>query len=1475
MINLVSKHKKNKHRKCWSMTFMLCLSLCAIHFGVMARDVKTRVGPGGHLYIKIDDYSQIESDAQQKCYDHAASLPYHDGSCKEPTFDLFYEHGNAIVGNSTYLANFHFRLCEKGTQFVEGQGCVQEEEKRSCEIVAGNPINTATGSKYHTENIAMGGEGFDVGFHYTSRYLVAKDGKKIYNHLAPGWNISVFSEIGAITQNGKDTYVDMIRPNGRRIRYEKNNGQWSSVLKNNNQLLEKSDGSGWEYITPDAVEHYEFVNSSPQKSLLSAKHFYNGDVLTYSRPANTQTIITNQFGQSITFNKAHGNPVGFRIHEIVHSDGRIWRLGYDNKHNFKTITYPDNTIKRFYYEDSHHRHALTGMTHRYDLSGTTDEENQRFSTYEYDFHASPSVPDRRVIKEWHHAKDAQGNPIKVEELSIEYHDDNTRTITNSRGNESTYTVAQVDQLWEIQSIVGPGCASCSNNNSSFVYYDESNNEGNPYNNHNIKSKTVDGTTTVYGDYDHKGQYGYKIEAYNTAEARRTDYTYDARFINKPLSIIEPSIQNCTEKIQFYAYDDDGQMTNMTVSGGFEPIGTPVSSSTAYQYDGPFNQLSHIHGPVAGTNDITLYEYHPDTEGQGHNRGRLRKVTNAVGVVLRDSIQYTATGKILSEDQPNGVSTHFDYYPGNDRLKTISHSDGVKTISTEMTYLDSGEVKTITRHHNTSDPNTLTFEYGDARRLIGVTDGLGNRMSYTLDSEGNQLFEEVFDPSGNLKKVIGQVFDAYDHIERKTQSGISSHFEYGSDGLLYGQTNGNNVLTEYDYDALNRLKIITQDADSSGLPTSNTITQFEYNTADQVKKVIDANGHETIYDYDDLGNLLKLTSPDTGVDSFTYDGAGNIKSKVNAKGDTTHFTYDLVNRPTHIDYPGADLDVTFTYDQNPNGLNRLSSFADSKSLTAFTYDAFGNVTDKSQTVHAVISGYDVTVAVSYQYDEKNRIETMTYPSGLVLTYAYDKLDRVTQISTVINGQTIDLVGQVSYLPMGPLHGMQLGNGLNYSASYDTGYRLNSYQYGGVPHALSAVYSYDGNHNITGIIRESTADNKNYQYDKLDRITFDSDGSLNYTYDQLGNRTSVQTGQDPAEVYQYDPNSNRLTAVAGTARVYDQNGNTVAVGKGEKNYVYNKANRLSQVGVDKMLRAQYHYNGSGQRVHKKKFKANGQLNADFIYLYNQQGQLVHESRHKNNTHIWDRETIWLNDRPVAQLRTTYTTGPTPETQIYYILSDHLNTPRKVTDDGGVVLWSWDSDAFGLTAANDDVDGDGQKFPFHLRFPGQFFDNESGEHHNYFRDYEPSTGRYLQSDPIGLDGGGNTYGYSKGNPLSFFDPLGLFYIYVCKGYEPTQVVSNPHTGQSFGGKRSCTGWEKRWIPDYVKIEKCESRCFKLWSLCKFYTDIPFQFVTAPVKNFQKLMLIASGGASALSPFEKTTSKGCDIGYKNCRAKCNDCEP
>ncbi|MDJ0863508.1 MAG: RHS repeat-associated core domain-containing protein [Gammaproteobacteria bacterium] len=106
---------------------------------------------------------------------------------------------------------------------------------------------------------------------------------------------------------------------------------------------------------------------------------------------------------------------------------------------------------------------------------------------------------------------------------------------------------------------------------------------------------------------------------------------------------------------------------------------------------------------------------------------------------------------------------------------------------------------------------------------------------------------------------------------------------------------------------------------------------------------------------------------------------------------------------------------------------------------------------------------------------------------------------------------------------------------------------------------------------------------------------------------------------------------------------------------------------------------------------------------------------------------------------------------DTQVYYIHTDHLGTPQVITDQNQEVAWQADYEPFGEATVTTAV------IENPLRLPGQYFDAETGLHYNYFRDYDPGTGRYLESDPIGLSGGLNTYLYAEANPVRFVDPYG----------------------------------------------------------------------------------------------------------------------
>jgi RHS repeat-associated protein len=157
----------------------------------------------------------------------------------------------------------------------------------------------------------------------------------------------------------------------------------------------------------------------------------------------------------------------------------------------------------------------------------------------------------------------------------------------------------------------------------------------------------------------------------------------------------------------------------------------------------------------------------------------------------------------------------------------------------------------------------------------------------------------------------------------------------------------------------------------------------------------------------------------------------------------------------------------------------------------------------------------------------------------------------------------------------------------------------------------------------------------------------------------------------------------------------------------------------------------------------------------YIHGPNGQLLGEYNATTGAPI--REYLWLQDLPLAVVAYDMATGTDPA-PVFYIHTDHLNTPRVVLDRNGAQRWSWVAEPFGNSSPNTSPVGLAA-FTLNLRMPGQVFDAESGLLYNWNRTYDAGVGRYTQSDPIGLEGGINTYAYAESQPTKLTDPKGLF--------------------------------------------------------------------------------------------------------------------
>jgi len=212
-----------------------------------------------------------------------------------------------------------------------------------------------------------------------------------------------------------------------------------------------------------------------------------------------------------------------------------------------------------------------------------------------------------------------------------------------------------------------------------------------------------------------------------------------------------------------------------------------------------------------------------------------------------------------------------------------------------------------------------------------------------------------------------------------------------------------------------------------------------------------------------------------------------------------------------------------------------------------------------------------------------------------------------------------------------------------------------------------------------------------------------------------------------------NSNKISAVGSDSYTYDAAGNITD--DGTNTYTWNNAGQLAEVLVSSTPVGTYTYDSQNRRV-KKVAGAN-----TTHYVYGLNGLLYGEY---DNAGDLIREYVYLNDTPLAQID-----AGAPETVIY-LHPDHLSTPRFATNSGGTQVWAWAGDAFGVGTPSGSA-------TINIRMPGQYVDSESGLFYNWNRYYNPAIGRYISSDPIGIDGGLNTFLYADASPVMYADPTG----------------------------------------------------------------------------------------------------------------------
>jgi RHS repeat-associated protein len=883
------------------------------------------------------------------------------------------------------------------------------------------------------------------------------------------------------------------------------------------------------------------------------------------------------------------------------------------------------------------------------------------------------------------------------------------------------------------------------------------------------------TTTTFGT-----QYN-NVSNYTDEAGIQTQYQYDA---NGNLTQTTEAVGLPEQRITTFTYDGYGQPLTRTIKGMPVPIGvTPGPDDTQYQdatttltYDS-YGNVTTIADPMQHTatltedvmgNVLTWKDARTFTTKYGYNaRGWPISQTDPLGHVV--GADYDKVGNRTTITDPLQNTTTFAYNP-NDWLTSVTDAPDALGSPSGVSALDYDHDGRLTSSCDQSNVCT-GYGYDGDGRLTSTTDGAGNVTTLQYGNSSNGL-------SGLVAVTIYPTFVEqykYDSRNRRTQliqilpgsagqpdQQLASTSGYDSRGNLISVTDprGNSALTAFD--ALNRPIQVT-DALAG-------VTKQTYNNRDSVLTVTDANGNTHTFSYDLADRTIAESRPLGGTIRYAYDETGDLTSRINPKGERIVYTYDSAGRQTQEDqYPAGSSTASQTVVYNYDPRDLLSGYTqtgDTLSSASYGYDAKGQKKNETVTYGAGPSAFSKTI--KYDYYPNGLKQFFTYPDGTVVSYSYTSNNELASATTP-NGQTIQFTnfvwnkptqiqkpGVVRNIALDPLQrpveikAQAIGSG---TANAPNGAIVMNYQ-----------YTYDPAGNITKRITEDGE--YDYTYDGLYRLTSATPplsvqrSAANpsglpveqYTYDAVDNRTSSAHQPGP---WTYNADNQLLGYGSGSQQQtyrYDANGNTVQQTTGDPGvsnvirvFKYNTAERPMEVEDNDVSIGTYLYDPMGRRIWKQ---AGGQAT---WFQYADEGTVAEYTQNGTMERgyglqpdgDWETDPLWLADLQ----QTAWTTS--------FFDNDHLGASQRATSNDGSVVWSGLAEAFGRTDETITI------VLNPMRFPGQTLDRETGLHYNYFREYEPRIGRYSRQDPAGLLTGLNGYIYVNGNPISAFDPYGLFYL------------------------------------------------------------------------------------------------------------------
>lgn len=819
----------------------------------------------------------------------------------------------------------------------------------------------------------------------------------------------------------------------------------------------------------------------------------------------------------------------------------------------------------------------------------------------------------------------------------------------------------------------------------------------------------------------------------------TNLVYDS---HGNLTNLRAAIGKPEEQITEYEVNTRGEAElvrrkgGVNVNGGSDP---DVELQLTYDANGNVRELTD------GEGKLWKYEY-----------DALGNMTKAVDPLNHEWIYtYDAHGNRITANDPNQLTSHFTY-DGTDRLLTATDPRG-KTH--QIDYDAAGRLQKAT------DPtgSALTQDYDNAGRLTGRLDSLSqrvqfgydnlDRMTSLTDGEGNISRFDYSDVDGsdrggalvskidyptvqyllryNNRRGLTQIAEVVDGVTRTTQLG------YDSRGAIVSAVDAYGKPQEMQYDALGRP---TRGADELGHAQA-----LAYDRRGNLVRVTDELGHATQLEYDRRDKLVKETNALGKITGYQYDDAGRLQQITRPNGVKLDFEFDpggrLSTRRSYRADGSLELTDTFTWDAG----NRLTGWSTQNASSLRTYDDANRLLSETVTVDGV------AMARHYTYHPNGQVKTLTGPDGVTLTYTYDgngalhRLDipgegslSVTEriwtkaSKTVLPGGTVQEIERDGLLKPTRLRTKSPGQAIVFdqASSYGKRDELLSRTTQGV----QVDYTYDDAMRLLEA-DPSSGTTETYQLDAANNRLNDHVVSATWSYDA----------------------ANRLTQRGNVSYIYDDAGNlirkldaSVAEPRRTIHYAYDGYNRLVEVrdGADQVV-SRYAYDPFGYRL-SKDVTAAGAASSDTtagkrLFLQSAEGLLaeVNSAGGVIQSYGWQIGRSYSTDPLFMRSGSVY----------YYYQNDELGQPRQLLDKAGNVVWS----ASRVSAFGQVTIAAGSSIEQPWRFPGQYYDAETGLHYNLQRYYDAQTGRYVTEDPIGLAGGFNRYAYAYGNPTNYLDPTG----------------------------------------------------------------------------------------------------------------------